>query len=343
MKYFTLIILFTTLISCTSESPAKKDTGEIKKGETVESEISTKRSAPREVKAIIHDGMEYHVALNELIVIDSASRDTAWRKIVYDIVYDLDLEKDIQDVFIDSMVLMNNSLLVRNEDGAFFMINIKDQSVFPNPDKSQEVNKSNYSLIIDDLTSFEFDQSPWGDTSSLLLDEKQCLAADKIRSTSPNEYQLLLNSGQYYKLKKAQADEQFFGYQFIHYDSLRKIYVFWENWLEAGHPVMISAVNGELTEIYGKNFSHNGDKNLCVNFAEDIGAGWTPNGILLLKKTSNSFKKLFDFDPSIDLNDTWGPVEVKWKNDNTLLIHAIENDAKGGYNHLYKKLQFSKK
>ena len=97
MKYFTLIILFTTLISCTSESPAKKDTGEIKKGETVESEISTKRSAPREVKAIIHDGMEYHVALNELIVIDSASRDTAWRKIVYDIVYDLDLEKDIQD------------------------------------------------------------------------------------------------------------------------------------------------------------------------------------------------------------------------------------------------------
>lgn len=343
MKYIKFILLCLIISSCASENAENGNTGGNKKLESPEEDALAKRSAPKEVKPIRHQGMEYHAALNEIIAINSEAKDTVWRKIIYKINYDLELEKDIQDVFIDSLVLLDNSLLIRNEDGSFFTVNLDDQSIFPDESKVKKVDKTDYTIKVSELSNYEFDATACGDTSDILFNKEQCLSLNRISSNSPHEYKLLLNSGEYYTLKKVQEDEQFFGYQFHHYDSLRNIYVLWENWLEAGHPIMINAANGELTSIYGYDFIENGNKTMSANFAEDIGSGWTPNGIVLFQKTSVSYDKLFEFNPNFELNENWGPIEIKWKNDSAILIHAIANSGTGGYEHLYKQLEFKKK
>ena len=105
---------------------------------------------------------------------------------------------------------------------------------------------------------------------------------------------------------------------------------------------MVNASTGKITQIMGESFCTNQNQEITVNYADDIGAGWTPNGIQFLERNNNGFEVILEFSPDLIINENWGPTAINWKNDSTILIKCVENNAKGGYLTLYKKLQFKK-
>ena len=52
-----------------------------------------------------------------------------WQVEVYKIRYDPNLEQDVQDIFISSLAIDRGKLVVRNEGGATFIIDLKTRSV----------------------------------------------------------------------------------------------------------------------------------------------------------------------------------------------------------------------
>jgi hypothetical protein len=205
------------------------------------------------------------------------------------------------------------------------------------------IKHKGYKLIISESTKAEFEDIKVDETTKLLT-EKECVQNKRISITSEKEIDLKLANGNYFTLKKSKTedDEQFFGYTFTHFDSIRNIYVLWENWLEAGHPIMVNAVSGKTTIIYGSLFRSNTNQTLTANFEADIGAGWTPNGIQVFEIKNNAYVQLFEFDPTRELDERWGPVNIKWKNDNTIYMECITHDDKGGYLTFYKVIQYKK-
>lgn len=47
----------------------------------------------------------------------------------------------------------------------------------------------------------------------------------------------------------------------------------------SGKPIVINTNNGEILRVFEKTFSTNRNKTLTVKFADDLGSGWTPNGL----------------------------------------------------------------
>jgi hypothetical protein len=52
-----------------------------------------------------------------------------WRVQVYEITYDDHLERDVQDVFVRFLKIEDSSLLVENESGARFTVDLKSHAV----------------------------------------------------------------------------------------------------------------------------------------------------------------------------------------------------------------------
>jgi hypothetical protein len=209
------------------------------------------------------------------------------------------------------------------------------------PIKGKTIIQNGYELTIGESTKAEFENI---DTDSIthLLKEVECIEDKLINIKSLHEVDLKLSNGDYFTLKKDIKDEQFFGYTFIHYDDKLNIYVLWENWLEAGHPIMVNAKSGKVTIIYGRLFRSNTNQTLTANIGKDIDSGWTPNGIQVFEKINNTYVQLFEFDPARVLNEKWGPVDFKWKNDKTIYVECVTDEHKGGDLTLYKVVRFVK-
>lgn len=208
--------------------------------------------------------------------------------------------------------------------------------------EGKTIQHNGYELIIGESTKEEYDNTTDNNASNLIK-EAECAKDKRIVYTSYfEEIDLRLTNGDYFTLKKESVDEQFMGYQFIHYDTNLNIYVLWENWHEAGHPIMVNATTGKITSIYGETFASNKNQTLTANVAADIGAGWTPNGIQVFEIQNDTYYQLFEFDPVLVLNENWGPVDLKWATNNTIIMECITHDGNGGYLTLYKVIQFKK-
>ena len=104
-----------------------------------------KRAAPKEVEPVIDHGVKYlapHVAPGYIKANGNPtcpvgcieawsvkSGKLLWRVQVYEIKYDEKLEKDVQDDFIDALQIKDGNLLVENEQGNKFVVNIKTHKV----------------------------------------------------------------------------------------------------------------------------------------------------------------------------------------------------------------------
>ena len=91
-------------------------------------QVSLKRKAPKEVTPIIVDNIKYTAPTNQLgcVIAKDVTTDTLiWRKQVYTIQYNKDLEKDVQDVFIDSLFAKGKNLIIRTERGKVYSIQIQ--------------------------------------------------------------------------------------------------------------------------------------------------------------------------------------------------------------------------
>jgi hypothetical protein len=91
-----------------------------------------KRALPQEVKPIMHKGIEYwapHDYMGCIEAWDIKSKEIIWRKQVYVIKHVLGVERDVQDVFIKSMQLSGNSLVIINEKGFEYKLDLKSLEV----------------------------------------------------------------------------------------------------------------------------------------------------------------------------------------------------------------------
>lgn len=105
---------------------------------TATSTVLAKRAAPNEVKPITVGQIEYRApmptAAGQMGYVEawdtSKEHDRLlWRRQIYAIEYDSNLERDVQDVFITSMKLKDNVLLITNERDSEYELDLKTLEV----------------------------------------------------------------------------------------------------------------------------------------------------------------------------------------------------------------------
>ena len=94
----------------------------------------TKRAAPNPVKPLVHDGVEYSapMGVEKMGVIearDAKSKALLWAQKIYRIKYNPDLERDVQWVFIKEIEIEDESLIVINERGQKYALDLKTRKV----------------------------------------------------------------------------------------------------------------------------------------------------------------------------------------------------------------------
>ncbi len=111
------------------------------------------RLEPAPVPSISHEGMRYEVVHQPTGYARDQTggyvtvRDIKTNKInkdlkIYDICYNLKLERDVQDVFIKRMVQTGNQLELENESGEKFILNLKNHHIKPLQPSKQPINQS---------------------------------------------------------------------------------------------------------------------------------------------------------------------------------------------------------
>src|SRR4051812_30586840 len=86
-----------------------------------------KRSAPSEVDPVPVDGVICSApasAMGFVVARDAKSQRELWRQRIYTIKFNPSRERDVQDVFITSLRLRGNSLLITNEHGERYALDL---------------------------------------------------------------------------------------------------------------------------------------------------------------------------------------------------------------------------
>jgi hypothetical protein len=93
---------------------------------------SAKRAAPAMVAPVVENGVRYeapHDAMGFVVAIEVATNKELWRVRIYEVRVDPNLERDVQDVFITSLVAKDGSLLIANERGEKFALDIQTRNI----------------------------------------------------------------------------------------------------------------------------------------------------------------------------------------------------------------------
>jgi hypothetical protein len=174
MLNFKLIVISLFLVSCASESTSKttsdstkKDTEKVQDAEEI---TSSKRAPAKVVTPITIGDIKYSASLNEIVATTVSNNTMIWKKKIYDIIYELDLEQDVQDVFIDSIALVDSNLIVRNELGAFYFINLSTKEIIPNASKTKVIELNGYAITLGESSQIEFDFYSTPDSVPLLFE-----------------------------------------------------------------------------------------------------------------------------------------------------------------------------
>jgi hypothetical protein len=93
-----------------------------------------KRTAPKDVKPIVHEGVKYLTPHDngregKIIAEDEKTGKKLWEAVVYKVKIDPNLEEDVQWVFISGLELHGNKLIVSNEKGDSYAVDIKTKKV----------------------------------------------------------------------------------------------------------------------------------------------------------------------------------------------------------------------
>ena len=89
-----------------------------------------KRSAPKDVPSVTSGKIEYRAPKGQMGCIEAwQGKDLIWRRQVYVVKYDIDLERDVQDVFIQKISLKGDILTIKNERGSVYELNLDTLAV----------------------------------------------------------------------------------------------------------------------------------------------------------------------------------------------------------------------
>ena len=89
-----------------------------------------KRLAPKDVPSVTKGNIEYRAPRSQMGCIEAwQNKQLLWRRQIYVVKYDLDLEGDVQDVFIKTMKLEKNILTITNENDSEYTLDLKTLEV----------------------------------------------------------------------------------------------------------------------------------------------------------------------------------------------------------------------
>ncbi len=109
---------------------------------TLAPSLFAKRSAPGEITPLVYKGIKYIVhhwgaSIKKkqnggfIEAFDLKERRRLWLLRVYEIEYNTNVEKDLQDIFITKIEIRNNRLIIHNEKKDKFVVDLKTKSVKP--------------------------------------------------------------------------------------------------------------------------------------------------------------------------------------------------------------------
>jgi hypothetical protein len=94
--------------------------------------LHAKRSAPKPVAAVIANHVEYSAPSERMgfvIATDVRTKKELWRERIYAVRIDPEMEKDVQDVFITTLVLEGGALVITNERGAVYGLDLATRKI----------------------------------------------------------------------------------------------------------------------------------------------------------------------------------------------------------------------
>ena len=343
MNYLKIIPFFCLLIACNSKDGEEKKQEKYQNSTKDNTAVAEGKRAPaKKLAPIIIGKLKYLADGNEIIAFNLENDTEIWRKTIYTIKYDSYLERDVQDVFIDSLVLKDSSLIIRNESNNWYFLDLINDKIYPDTKSQKQIKNNGNILTIGESYKLEFEHYQKNLNQINRKNKAQCLTDNLLIEISEHELKLKLTNNDFFTLRKAKEDKQFFGYEFKYFDPTTNLYILWENWLEAGHPIAVNAHNGEVTAVTGINFVHYQNGEFTANYADDLGSGWTPNGIQILQLKDETVTNILEFNPVNDLKENWGPTNLAWKNDSTLIVEFFKDGANGNISQFYKTLKFNK-
>lgn len=109
---------------------------------TLTPSLFAKRPAPGEITPLVYNGIKYIVhhwgdSIKKkqnggfIEAFDLKKRRRLWLLRVYEIEYNKNAEKDLQDIFITRIEIKNNRLIIRNEKNDIFMVDLKTRRIKP--------------------------------------------------------------------------------------------------------------------------------------------------------------------------------------------------------------------
>jgi len=90
------------------------------------------RLPPKPVDKIVHEGIEYRAPHELMGCIEAWHLKTGvriWWKQIYAVRYNPKLETDVQDVYITNMKLKGNNLIIKDESGRKYSLNLSSLEV----------------------------------------------------------------------------------------------------------------------------------------------------------------------------------------------------------------------
>ncbi len=106
--------------------------------------VFAKRATPAQVAAVRMGEMELRAPTSQLGCVeawDTKHNELLWRRQIYVVRYTAGLERDVQDVFIRSMEMKDNVLIVTNENQSEYVLNLETLEVRVNKGALIEVKK----------------------------------------------------------------------------------------------------------------------------------------------------------------------------------------------------------
>ncbi len=91
-----------------------------------------KRGAPAKVNSVRLGGTEYRAPRDQIGCIealDTLSGRLIWRRQIYVVKYNTNLERDVQDVFVKAMKIKDSTLVVVNERKSEYILDLKTLEV----------------------------------------------------------------------------------------------------------------------------------------------------------------------------------------------------------------------
>jgi hypothetical protein len=91
-----------------------------------------KRGAPANIASVVIKGVEYsapHDAMAFVVANAVSSGKEMWRVRIYGVRVNANLERDVQDVFITSLAEKDGSLLITNERGEKYALDLQTRKV----------------------------------------------------------------------------------------------------------------------------------------------------------------------------------------------------------------------